>query len=144
MCHNIQIQRKVKRLFFVALIVSFSACDQESSGFSGTFDEPTTYEGVFIRSAPSIRTRPIDVTVTFNENTFSGTIGEDNYPAICEGTFVLSNNVIEFTNACYWTANFDWSLILSGEWSIEGDLEELTLTKKTGDFTDWYFLKKKS
>ena len=48
----------------------------------------------------------------------TGTEGFYKFPAICRGTYSIKNKEIKFTNTCAWTAEFDWTLILSGNWNF--------------------------
>lgn len=65
------------------------------------------------------------------------------YPAICEGTYSLSGQAIEFVNQCAWTAEFDWTYILSGTFTIQKEGDELLLIRSYGDAVyDTYRIKK--
>ncbi len=55
----------------------------------------------------------------------------------------VKGNNVEFNNECVWTAEFDWTLILSGEFQITSTSTELILERKMGDITDLYKLKRK-
>jgi hypothetical protein len=41
------------------------------------------------------------------------------YPALCRGTYAIIGDAIIFENECAWTAEFDWSLILSGKYVLK-------------------------
>lgn len=103
-----------------------------------------TYEGVFFRSAPNIMFMPANVTITFEGNRFSGGSDLLYYPAICEGTYSIKGNYIEFVNTCHWQANFDWSYILGGKYEIREEGEEILLSHSLGNQTyDTYRLRLK-
>lgn len=101
------------------------------------------YTGTFMRTSPLANYPTRDVSMTFAGPNFSGTGDDPQYPGICNGTFNIQGYEIEFTNACFWTANFDWTLILSGkyEYSVSGD--SVTLIKRMGDISDSYHLVRK-
>jgi len=100
-----------------------------------------TYEGVFYRTAPYIRSRPVNVSITFEGNRFSGGSDEMHYPAICNGIFDVNGQYVDFTNQCFFTANFDWTYILGGKYRIRREGEEITLTRTfDGDITNVYVL----
>jgi len=80
--------------------------------------ENGTLVGTFYRSGPGIKYNASVVTIKFNNNTFEGSSTIENYPAICKGTFKISGQEVEFFNSCMWTANFDWSFILSGKYKF--------------------------
>jgi len=56
-----------------------------------------------------------------------------NFPAVCSGTYAMSGDKITFTNECMWTADFDWSLVLNGEWNYTFRGETITFTHSNGD-----------
>lgn len=103
-----------------------------------------TYEGVFFRSAPNIKFMPANVTITFEGNRFIGGSDQMYYLAICEGTYSINGNSVEFTNTCVWQANFDWTYILCGKYEIREEGEEILLSRSLGNHTyDTYRLKLK-
>jgi hypothetical protein len=73
---------------------------------------------------------------------FQGESETTKYPAICSGTYEVNGTNVEFANSCVWTAEFDWTLILSGEFSAELAPDELTLQRKNGSSWDLYQLKR--
>jgi len=129
------------RIFQLILIIStflLISCNDESVDL---IDIEGTYEGTFIRTSPNAKYTPSQVTLTFSNGQFQGESDVTKYPAICSGTYEVKGNKVEFENACVWTAEFDWSLILSGEFTAELTSDELTLQRKNGSTWDLYELK---
>ena len=102
-----------------------------------------TYKGIFARSSPNVKYLPSDVILTFDGNRFQGSSSIPKYPAICNGTYSITDQDIEFNNLCPWTAEFDWSYILSGKFKISINGDELTMTRSYGVFVhDRYSLRR--
>lgn len=87
-----------------------------------------SYIGTFERNGTQV-----PVQLMFSNGQFSGVSDSTNFPAICSGTYTVSGNTISFENGCMWTANFDWTLILSENWTINSSNNSLILTKANGD-----------
>ena len=78
-----------------------------------------TYAGTFQRLI-SDSGQISNVTITFSENNWIGQSQYSKYPALCNGTYqVRGSENVTFENACVWTAEFDWTLILSGDYKIK-------------------------
>lgn len=102
-----------------------------------------SYTGIFYRTNPAADYDTASVTLVFEGNSYTGSGGEGYYPAICHGKFILSGKEIEFTNECFWTANFDWSYILSGKFRIVSEGGKIIMTASRGDSAhDVYVLSK--
>lgn len=86
------------------------------------------YTGTFTRGNESS-----NVQLIFENGKFEGSSEATKFPAICNGTYQVSGNKIDFTNSCAWTAEFDWSLILTGSWTFQKTNNLLTLTHLNGD-----------
>jgi hypothetical protein len=127
-------------LILLITTIFITSCDEETNGLTVI---EGIYEGTFIRSSPTAYFPPSQVTLTFSNGQFQGESEKTKYPAICSGTYDVKGNNIDFTNTCVWTAEFDWTLILSGEFSIGLANDELTLQKKNGSIWDLYQLKRK-
>ena len=128
---------------FLTLIISallVTSCDDESVGL---IDIEGTYEGTFIRTSPNAKYEPSQVTLIFSNNQFQGESEITKYPAICRGSYEIKGTNVVFTDSCFWTAEFDWSLILSGEFAAELTSDELTMQRKNGSIWDLYELKRK-
>lgn len=101
------------------------------------------YTGTFIRTSPTIKFSPAEVTLSLIDSTFEGSSNIDKYPAICNGTFSINADEITFNNECIFTADFDWTYILSGKFKYYYEGEELIITRSyEGSVTDIYRLKK--
>jgi hypothetical protein len=100
-----------------------------------------TYKGTFQRKIDGSGTVS-DVTLTFYGNNWSGTSQYAKYPALCNGTFDISDNTINFQNLCMWTAEFDHSLILSGKFSIRTLGDTIKLSRGGSLYKDVYLLTK--
>jgi hypothetical protein len=86
------------------------------------------YIGTFQRGEKSS-----NVELTLNDNNFSGESEIVKFPAICNGNYSISNGTVKFENQCPWTAEFDWSLILSDTWDFSYANDTLRLTNSIGD-----------
>ncbi len=100
-----------------------------------------TYVGTFTRSSPTADYATAEVTLVLKDNSFSGSSEKTKYPAIGKGTYhVVEGQKIIFEDKSFWTAEFDWTLILDGEFSISTANDMVTLTKQQGGMTDVYRL----
>lgn len=106
----------MKKLLFAIWIVILSGTGCEKSHddkipdgiYTGTFQRQLAFGGGGIAN----------VVFTFSSNTWSGQSDISKYPALCHGTYTIHNGKITFINECVWTAEFDWSLILGGEYTF--------------------------
>ena len=116
-------------LLLLGLGLAISGCDPTETAdlhgsFSGTF---TAYEldGDVEKSGP--------VTVTFDGNTYSSTSNSDRYPAGGSGTYrFLDDAMIRFEDKNRWTADFNWTLILNGDYGYKFSGDSLSLTRYSG------------
>ncbi|MFN8255521.1 MAG: hypothetical protein U0W24_07525 [Bacteroidales bacterium] len=134
--------KKFVLIFFLVTLVL--ACEVEQPVYK-SFPEGT-YTGTFQREYGALQTDIVTVTIEFSGNHWSGSGELAKYPALCHGTFSITNNAIVFVNECAWTAEFDWSLILAGEYVIteSGKTLEFYRINSVGNFgsTDIYKLTK--
>jgi len=128
------------KLFFSILLISIVSIScsktQESDSPQGS------YVGTFQRITGGMGDT-VHVSLALVGNVFSGLGGRDYYPSICNGTFSLNGEQMDFKNACFFTANFDWSLILSGKYTFQAKNDSLIITRDyNGIFRDEYRLAK--
>lgn len=95
---------------------------------SGCIDDATQYDldgatliGSFMRGGPLALPAPTQVVLNFGDGTFEGYSDNPKHPAICKGTYSQTGSTITFKNTCAFTADFDWTLILDGEYTYERD-----------------------
>jgi len=108
---------KIVALFFwISLLILYSC---ESDRTYNLKIPDGTYFGTFQRKhAFGLGDGTATVSLIFSSNTWTGQSDKTNYPALCHGTYKIENNKIIFTNLCVFTADFDWSLILSGDYDF--------------------------
>lgn len=118
--------------FIIALtILSFAltGCEEEIlTKFTGK------YAGIFICSNSGSSTRPSGpASITFDGNTYTSTGNEDRIPAGGSGNFeILNSQSVRFRDHNLWTADFDWGLILNGEYNYKAEGDSLFLAKYIG------------
>jgi hypothetical protein len=86
------------------------------------------YIGIFERNGNTS-----NVELNFTNGIYSGESETEKFSAICNGNYSISNYSIEFENVCPWTAEFDWTLILSENWNYTFENNTLIMTKSNGD-----------
>ena len=86
------------------------------------------YKGIYYRTTPWNDTSV--VTLTISGNQYSGSSDSTRYPAICKGTFRIDNGKIKFENSCAWTADFDWTLILGGEYQYKNNNGKIEFSRE--------------
>ena len=131
--------RQITFILFLTILISVS-CKKTSINspipngiYKGTFQRQTSTGGQIS-----------NVTITFSANAWTGQSEFAKYPALCHGTY-LENGVdsISFENNCPWTAEFDWSLILSQNYKIKILGKDIQITRDyNGSYTDIYKLTK--
>ena len=120
-------------------LVLFISCEQDET----ISIEPLilgTYKGQFIRVSPNAKHAASNVTLTFTGNSFSGESDVIKYPAICNGTYKITGQEVDFVNTCPWTAEFDWSYILNGKFEITINGTQLEMRKDLNGISDYYIL----
>lgn len=125
---------------FLCLAIFSVSCKKTNSDFA---IPEGTYVGTFQRLTSS-GGQLSNVTITFSGNNWTGQSQFAKYPALCNGTYKISDsdNVV-FENACPWTAEFDWTLILSQEYKLKFIGNSIEISRDyNGAFKDIYKLKK--
>ncbi len=102
-----------------------------------------TYMGTFQRQT-STGGQVSNVTIIFLGNNWTGQGQFVKYPALCHGTYkIIGADNVNFENACPWTAEFDWTLILSQDYKIKFIGRDLEISRDyNGAFKDIYNLTK--
>jgi hypothetical protein len=106
----------MKKLLFAIwiVIISSTSCEKSHNDkipdgiYTGTFQRQLAFGGGDIAN----------VVLTFSSNTWTGQSDMPKYPALCHGTYTIDKRKIIFTNDCIWTAEFDGTLILGGDYTF--------------------------
>jgi len=100
-----------------------------------------TYTGTFQRLSTA-GGKISKVTIHFSGNNWTGESEIAKYPALCYGSFKLNgSDSIHFGSDCAWTAEFDWSLILSQDYKIKISGNNLEISRNyAGLYQDLYKL----
>ncbi|WAC39820.1 hypothetical protein [Pedobacter sp. SL55] len=99
-----------------------TACEKDQSlrNFEGN------YNGIFNASSYGLKINA-PTEIAFANGRFTVNEGYK----LGSGTYkIISNNVVEFKDENYWTAEFDWALLLSGEYDYKINGNNLVLTKR--------------
>jgi hypothetical protein len=116
-----------KLLAMVLLLLSLGCTENDETAIPALSG---TYAGTFQRgNQPAL-----PVSITFEANRFSGGTTANAprdaaFARICKGTFSQSGNTVSFQNECFFTAEFDWTLILNDDWKAGQQNDRLILTR---------------
>ena len=117
---------KSKILLLIGIMFMTLACNNDDENPQSEINGE--YVGIFERNGNTS-----NVELNINNGIYSGESDIVKFPAICNGNYSVSSNLIMFQNECIWTAEFDWTLILSDEWNYDLNGNTLILTKSNGD-----------
>lgn len=113
----------MKYFLFLGIFLNLVSCNKDKVDSFKPIDNGI-YSGIFERDSYQA-----NVTLTFNDSLFQGSSNVSRFPAICQGVFKQSTKTIDFANKCVWTADFDWTLIMSGTFEYSYDGTNLTFWK---------------
>jgi len=128
--------RIIQTIFFICLLIS---CEDNDIN-KNTNLTLGTYKGQFIRSNPYAKFAPSNITLTITRDKFSGESDKEKYPAICNGTYKITGQEIEFFDACVWTADFDWTYILNGKFTLTTHGRKVEMRRSQNGQSDSYKL----
>ncbi|HEY4616992.1 MAG TPA: hypothetical protein VIH09_02215 [Flavobacterium sp.] len=116
----------MKTKFLIATIFSIaillSSCDKDDLNI-----KEGTYKGTFTVTYSS-GTQTGQTTLELKNGKFSCSGTSNRIPAGGSGTFSSDNNKITFNDENVWTADFDWNLILSGNYDYTFDGKKLKIS----------------
>lgn len=92
-----------------------------------------TYEGIFTVEYNDGESISNPVEVSLINGKFTSSTGPNRYPAGGNGTYEVESASITFVDEGFWTADFDWNLILNGNYSYSFSGSELVLTANKND-----------
>jgi hypothetical protein len=108
-----------------------------------------TYTGTFQRQNAFGGGEISNVAITFSMYSWTGASDKNKYPALGNGSYSLDKKKVSFNNGGVWTADFDWSLILSGDYEIIIYNDQIKISRgysgpSTDAWTDIYILTKQN
>lgn len=124
----------MRQHFILLTLIAITILAGCSEDIPDTVELNGTYEGTFTveyLNRGDTFTNP--VTLNFSDNSFSSTAAEDRFPAGGSGTYDISNNSITFNDENIWTADFDWGLILNGEYTITETTSSIIIRSSTNN-----------
>lgn len=130
--------RFLNLLLFTIAAFTFSSCAKKDSKISVLNG---AYPGTFYYHSPSAAISG-QVTVTFSENKYASASNSNRIPAAGNGSYQILNQQIQFTDTNVRTADFDWGLILNGNYTSQIKSDSLILTKITPTSFYQYRLKR--
>ncbi|MFN7540166.1 MAG: hypothetical protein ACK5RQ_08945 [Bacteroidota bacterium] len=115
--------KKTNIVAFLFLMVSFiSGCKKDKMPI-----QDGIYTGTFtVTYSNGSQTGP--VTIELKNRTYTSSSNANRIPAGGSGTFQVNKNKMIFSDDKMWTADFDWNLILNGEYEAVFDGKKLTLS----------------
>ena len=111
----------LKLTIFLIAILSYS-CDKDDLNI-----KEGTYKGTFTVTYSS-GTQTGQTTLELKNGKFSCSGNSNRIPAGGSGTYSLDNGKITFNDENFWTADFDWNLILSGQYDYSFNGNKLIIS----------------
>lgn len=123
-------------IFLFALILALGC--KKSTSVDVLLDGNYTGVLVITNSDKSVpETRPISVSLRGGKfNIMQGT-NANLKPLSGEGSYTFKNRIGYFKDEGAWTADFDWNMILNGEYDIRSSGMDLTLRKRLSKKSDF-------
>ncbi|SRR5258705_9249845 len=133
----------MRQLFIISALAMLTASCKKTRVDNGSIIKNGTYTGTFQRQV-SGNGIISNVTITFTSVDWSGQSQYTKYPALCRGTYKINGtDQITFEDSCPWTAEFDWTFILSGDYKLIVNGNSIQISKDYNNaFKDVYKLTK--
>lgn len=126
-------------LVLALFAIGISSCKKETDKGN---ELNGTYKGTFKRYNVQ-GAQEAQVELVFNYPNWTGTSSIQKYPALSNGTFSYKDYELKFKNGSAWTADFDWTFILDGNYLDHPSGDSLTITRSYGNgAVDVYKLKR--
>ena len=126
-------------LSLLCLLLVLSSCKKDHTGPVSDGDYTGTFRRISLTGGGGVS----HVTLHLRGGSYSGSSDNARYPAICVGGWEASDGKLHFWDGCIFTADFDATLILDGDFNYSVDGVRLKYWKTMGDHTDVYELQRK-
>jgi hypothetical protein len=120
-------------ILLIFLALAGSGCEKPAKNTENI--TKGVYYGTFQRNNAGNRGLVSNISISFFDGKWIGESDMQHYPAICHGTYETKGNKLIIANECAWTADFDWSLIFSGEYIYIKNGDSLIITKTLNNST---------
>ena len=116
------------KLFCLIFLVFAMSCEKENQIL-----EQGKYSGTFkvVYNSDTVKTGAVTLELNAGMYTCSG--NKNKIPAGGSGNYSFEKNKIKFIDVGIWTANFDWGLILNGEYNYTFDGKRLKIWSHKND-----------
>ncbi len=134
-------------MYFIVLATSILltvACKKPSTSAAISSG---TYSGRFIYRSQNMayQYKEAAVTITLAGQNYSSTGHSDYFPAGGTGTYAISDTArITFNDTGAHTANFDWNLILNGDYAYHYEGDSLVISKNITSLASYEYRIKKN
>ena len=119
----------LKISYILTLFCIFESCDTAKNDPIQSKEFYGTYSGTFTVEYNDGTTRSNTASITFiDDSTYDSPGNNNRIPAGGSGTYEKSNTTITFDEPHFWTADFDWNLILKGEYDYTLNGNQLTIS----------------
>ncbi len=115
----------------LGLLTLFNSCTDSDSELAPNLNG--IYSGTFTVEYKDGKIFSNPVSVQFEGENFLSSTGTNRFPAGGNGKFEVRSSTIEFVDKNFWTADFDWNLILSGTYAYKINGSKLTLSAGKND-----------
>ena len=122
----------LKISLILTLFCVFESCDSAKNDAIQSKEFIGTYSGTFTVEYNDGTTLSDTASITFiNDNSYDSSGNNNRVPAGGSGSYKKSNSTITFDEIHFWTADFDWNLILKGEYdyTLNGNLLTISANK---------------
>jgi len=116
---------KILKIGVIGYFLLFLSCNRNDE-ISKPIEEGT-YSGTFTVIYSSGK-RTGTTTLSLENGKYICTGNSDRIPAGGSGDYSIKDNKITFNDVNFWTAEFDWNLILKGEYNYRFNGKELTIS----------------
>ncbi|TAI49558.1 hypothetical protein [Flagellimonas allohymeniacidonis] len=123
--------RKETYTMVIVAVLSLNLMSCSNDNDDGNVDEKLngTYAGTFTVAYANGDTFSNPVTVNFSgDSNYESSANGDRLPAGGSGTYEMGSSKIDFSDTNIWTADFDWNLILNGEYDLLANGNELIIS----------------
>jgi hypothetical protein len=127
--------KKFLKIGLIGLSLLFFSCDKNDTNVTV---EEGVYSGTFSVKYSGGSNSGI-TTLELKNGKFTCTAGTNRFPAGGSGNYTVKNDKIIFEDVNFWTADFDWNLILNGEYDYTINGKKLKFSADKNDVGNYVY-----